>query len=220
MAEQGFNCTIKITGTSTAFTGQACTNTTGKTYQLPAAYRILDPDTTPTVYDNAAPVSANDIESFDYLLGKVTFDSGYTVTGAVTMDGDYYPTWTGAEGRSFDFQRMREMLETTIMGQSYRSRMAGLMDASLTVESLDIGDTDVDSGGGSSQTWVKPWTNGTPVVLELTVGASSSKVFRFWAVEESPTVGSTFDGLVEGSFAFVLAAQEAADGTIVGIASA
>lgn len=217
MAEQAYNVTVSMSGTSTAFTGEATTNTSGKSYQITDAdKRLLDPDTTPTVYDNASPVSASNIESIDYHFGIVTFTGAYSVTGPVTVDGDYYPLLEVAEGRSFDFNRVREMLETTIFGQSYRSRIAGLIDATLTVESLDTTDTDIDAGGGT-QSWQKPWNDGTAVVLDVTIGTSSAKSYRLWAVEESPAVSASFDGLVNSTASFQLAAQTAADGTIVGV---
>jgi hypothetical protein len=79
-------------GTPTAFTTLPATLVSGKTYQLnDATKRIWDRTATTNVFDNAVNQNAN-VESIDWLFGKVTFKAGYTVTGAVTVTGMYLPT--------------------------------------------------------------------------------------------------------------------------------
>jgi hypothetical protein len=97
----GYGAKIFKPGTSTAMTAEATTNTAGKTYQITdTSKRAINRAVTLTVFDNAVDHTA-DVASIDYLFGKVTFDSGYTVTGPVTITGEYFPMstalakWTG-----------------------------------------------------------------------------------------------------------------------------
>lgn len=90
----GYQAEILQVGTTTGMTDEATTLTTGLTYQITdTTKRILDRTVAITIHDNAAPVAAADIESIDYLFGKVTFVTGYTVTGPITFDvASYFPT--------------------------------------------------------------------------------------------------------------------------------
>ena len=88
----GYVCNIKKPSTSTTMTAEACTLVSGKTYQITAAgHRITDRSQSLIVYDNGVDHTA-DVLSYDYLYGKVTFKSAYTVTGPVTVTGKYIPT--------------------------------------------------------------------------------------------------------------------------------
>ncbi len=85
----GYLATVKKGGTPTSTTAEACTLVSGKTYQInDTAKRVWDESVAPVVYDGGVD-HTSDVDSIDYLYGKVTFDSGYTVTGAVTVDVDY-----------------------------------------------------------------------------------------------------------------------------------
>lgn len=88
----GYAVNIKQSGTSTAMTNEACTLVSGKTYQITATTkRIIDPLVAVVVKDGAVDHTA-DVLSIDYLAGTVTFKTAYTVTGAVTVTGNYLPT--------------------------------------------------------------------------------------------------------------------------------
>lgn len=88
----GYACSIKKVGTSTAMTTEACTLVSGKTYQVTApTKRVLNRAVTMNVFDNAVNRNA-EVLSVDYLSGKITFKSTYTVIGPVTVTGEYYPT--------------------------------------------------------------------------------------------------------------------------------
>ena len=97
----GYQVGLKITGTSTSMTDEAMALVSGKTYQISdSAKEIIDRSTTIVIEDNSVAVASANIESVDYLFGKVTFVSGYTVTGPVTITGAYLPTSAVAGSRS------------------------------------------------------------------------------------------------------------------------
>lgn len=89
----GFNATVKRQGATTVFTGETLSQEDGLTYIIDDFTKsIWDYNLDVTVYDNATPVAAADIQEIDYMFGRVTFVTGYTVTGPVTADGSYFPT--------------------------------------------------------------------------------------------------------------------------------
>jgi hypothetical protein len=109
----GYNATIKKHGTSTSMTTEAMTLVSGKTYQIDAAAKqIWDRATAITVFDNAVDHTA-DVASIDWLFGKVTFDSAYTVTGPVTITGNYFPTVALALANSFTLTQTAEAIDTS-----------------------------------------------------------------------------------------------------------
>lgn len=131
-------------GTPTGTTGEALGLVSGKTYRITdRAKRLLDPTVAITVYDNAAPVSAANIESIDLLFGKVTFDAGYSIVGAITMDATYIPLSLVAVAKSFGLSTDAGLVEnTTFVGSAdpaygYKTRQATIGDYSLTFSLWD-----------------------------------------------------------------------------------
>lgn len=90
----GYGAKLFKPGTSTAMTDEATTLVSGKTYQITdTAKRAINRAIAITVEDNNVNRNA-EVESFDYLFGKVTFKSSYTVVGPVTITGEYFPMST------------------------------------------------------------------------------------------------------------------------------
>lgn len=196
MAVSAATCVLKLSGTSTAFTGEATTNTSGNTYQITdSTKRALDPATSITVYDGGSPVAAGNV-TVDFLFGKVTLSS--PPGGAVTIDGNYLPLHAMAEVRSFEINLSGSMLDDTVMSSStsVHSRMLGIADASGSVTGLDPLTTDLDSGGGT----LKPesiFAAGTPILLDVDFPAGNN--FRAWVLFDSAKVSGGWDALVEGT---------------------
>lgn len=87
----GYQVVIKQTGDPITMTDEACTLVSGKTYQITAATkRLLDYATAVVVKVGGVDHTA-DVLNINYMSGKVTFASAYTVTGAVTVTGKYVP---------------------------------------------------------------------------------------------------------------------------------
>jgi len=91
----GYQATLKKSGTSTTMTGEAMTLVSGKTYKVTdSSKNVWNRAVTLTVKVAGTAVAAANIQYIDYLYGQVTFISSYTVSGAVTVDGAYFPTAT------------------------------------------------------------------------------------------------------------------------------
>lgn len=97
-ARPGYDCGLYIGGTPTTFTAEATTSLGSDAYQVTDAdKRIWDPNTAIVVNDNGSPVDAADIEELDFLFGIVTFVSGYSPLGAITVTGKYLPLFEVAD---------------------------------------------------------------------------------------------------------------------------
>lgn len=135
----GYKATVKKTGTPTATTGEAFSLVSGKTYQIDDTTRQLwDRTATVTVYDNAVAVADADIESIDYLFGKVAFAAGYTVTGPITADVSYFTTSDIGGAMNFDLTQTAETKAKTDYANAktnngYRSFDPGLRTVALSL---------------------------------------------------------------------------------------
>lgn len=132
----GYQATVKKVGTSTTFTTQACTLVSGKTYQInDTTKRIWDRTATFTVFDNAVDHTA-DVLSIDFLFGKVTFKSTYTVTGPVTVTGKSFPVSSLGSIRGFTLTQNAEAIDdsdyaTVQANGGYRTHHQGLRTVSV-----------------------------------------------------------------------------------------
>ncbi len=109
----GYIVDIKKSGSTTTFTAEATTLVSGKTYKITSATKnVWDRTFTPTVYDNAVDHTA-DVESIDYLLGRVTFKSAYSITGPVTISGKYFPMTVLAKYRSYTLTQTVSPIDDT-----------------------------------------------------------------------------------------------------------
>jgi hypothetical protein len=110
----GYVAVVKKTGSTTAFTGEATTLVSGKTYKISNAVKnIWDRNVKPTVKDNAVTVSAGNILSIDYLFGQVTFQSSYTPTGPITFDGSYLPATQIASANGFTLTQTADTINNS-----------------------------------------------------------------------------------------------------------
>lgn len=92
---------ILKSGISTAIVGAPLTLVSGQEYQITAAAnQILDYQVTPVIYDDGVDVTSQ-VQTFNYLVGKIVFLGTYTVVGAITADVNYLPTATFGKTLSF-----------------------------------------------------------------------------------------------------------------------
>ena len=137
----GYNATIKAVGTTTAFTAEAMTLVSGKTYKITNTVKqIWDRTVNLTVYDNGVDKTAF-VASIDYLFGQVTFLSTYTVTGPVTVTGSYFPTAALAQYRAFTLNQTAVAIETSDLptmqsNSGIRTFSLGLRSVSLQVDGI------------------------------------------------------------------------------------
>lgn len=142
----GYSAAVYAARGTTSATNEATTNVSGKIYRITAAAnRLIDPTVAVVVKDNGSTVSSGDIDRIDYFSGVVEFDSGYTITGSVTLDYDRIDREAVAEAREISFDLSREMSDKTVFaGDGFRKYLSGLGDVTGTVGHLDFAET-VDS---------------------------------------------------------------------------
>lgn len=215
----GFASSLYITGASTAMTTEACSLVSGKTYQIDDAdKRVWDPDTAIVVWDDGSPVSASNIESIDYLFGTVTFTSGYSVVGAITINsGSYLPLLELTAVNAYSLNLGSEMIDTTVMGASVtaRKRIQGLKNISGTIGGFDSAVDDYDTGGGTVDIGTL-LLGGTNLVLEINLGNTGNK-WRGWVVLDNEAFDPSVDGSNESVISFQGTAEEAASPITQGI---
>ena len=112
----GYNSIVRRNGTTaTTFTGETLAQVdSSQTYRISDSTKaVWNWNATTTIYDGASPVADADIEEINYLFGEVTFVAGYTVTGAVTADGEFYTMSTYGRANNFSLTQTAETTDTT-----------------------------------------------------------------------------------------------------------
>lgn len=134
----GFSAAVYAARATTTETNMATTNVAGLVYRITDhTDRLLDPTVAVVVKDDGGTVSAGDIDRIDYFSGVVEFASGYSVTGAITIDADVITLEAVAEAREFTFSSDRDVIDKTVFGDESREYLAGLGDVSGTIGHLD-----------------------------------------------------------------------------------
>ena len=137
----GYTSTLKKQGTATSATGEAMTVVSGKTYAIDAvAKNMWDRSVAAVVYDGAVD-KTDEVESINYLFGEVTFKSTYTVTGAVTVDVDYFPTAVLARTNSYSLGMTMTPIDASdfagvVANSGYNIFQAGLRAVTLELTGI------------------------------------------------------------------------------------
>lgn len=196
----GYLSTVKVSGSSTDFNQLPTTKVTANTvYQITdATKRILDPAVALTVEVDADgggggsyATAAASTYTVDYLFGKITFTSDQGVDALVRVSGKYLPTVSVAEVRGYDINMTRLLHDSTAMGQGDADRRfkAGLKEATGSVETFDIDETDLDEAGNGAI--IEELADaGTPKLLEINPGGSGV-YFRAWVLFEGIEANAT-----------------------------
>lgn len=139
----GYLAEIKQVGTATTFTAEAMSVVSGLTYQIDDATKSIwdRSEATMDILDNAVSVAAADIESIDYLFGKVTFVSGYSVTGPITATGKYFPVSTVGCANAYTLTMTADTIDTSCFSTAqanggYRTYIPGLRTVALELSGI------------------------------------------------------------------------------------
>jgi hypothetical protein len=138
----GYATTIKKVGVSTVMTDEAMSLVSGKTYQITASTkRLMNRAIATTFEDGGVAILASNIESVDWLFGRVTFISSYTPAGAVTVTGEYFPTVSVGCANSFTLTQTSNAVDNTCMetaraNDGHRTFEYGLKTVSLDIEGI------------------------------------------------------------------------------------
>ncbi len=108
---------MQRSGASTPETAMATTAIVADAvYQITTyANRLLDYNNPVVVEDGGTPVLASDIESIDYLHGIIRFVSGYTATGAITVDAYVFALTQLAGTKEFTLTMSAEAIDETTL---------------------------------------------------------------------------------------------------------
>lgn len=139
----GYVAELKKSGSTTAMTDEAMTLVSGKTYKITDATKNMwDRSVTPTFEDNNVAINSSNIESIDFLFGRVTFTSGYSVTGPITVaTGSYLAKASIAKANAFTLTQTTNPVDNsdfdTVQANSgHRTFQAGLKTVSLAVNGI------------------------------------------------------------------------------------
>jgi hypothetical protein len=202
----GYHATIKEIGaSSTSVTGGAMSQENGQTYRIDnAAHEIWDQSATTTIYDNGAQVADSNIESIDYLFGRVTFVSGYTVTGPVTADFSYYATNTVGKGRQISLSQTANPVDNTDLptaqaNNGFRTYEVGLRTVAVSLSGV------YDAASG----FFTALKNRDETILEINPDGNSQSVARGYFKPSSQSQSGNVGALEDEEVQFVLSVQSA-----------
>jgi hypothetical protein len=135
----GYVALIKKSGTSTTMTTEPCSHLSGQQYQITnPAHQVIDRTQTVNVFDNGVNQNAN-VASIDYLFGTVTFAIGYSVTGPVTISGNYLPMSQIASGQSFSLTQTATAIDNSSFNVLQGNNGVKTCEPGLRAVSLDLG---------------------------------------------------------------------------------
>lgn len=162
-----------ISGSATSMTGEAMSLVSGETYKVTASTKNLwDVTASWTIYDNGTD-KTSEIENIDYLHGRVTFKSTYTVTGPVTVTGKYYTKALTASYKSFKLTTSCDTKDTTTVANAQSTSGHRAFDYGLKTVELEL------SGlYNSSNTYRTDLIGRNLVMLEINPDGNSKSVAR------------------------------------------
>lgn len=132
----GYQTIIKKTGAPVVMTDEPMVLVAGQVYQVTdATKRLLSVSSTIVVEDNGVDHTA-DVLSVDYLFGRVTFNTGYVVTGPVTITGSYLPASQICAMNKYSLTQQADAVDETDLciaqsNQGFRQYKLGIKTVSL-----------------------------------------------------------------------------------------
>jgi hypothetical protein len=162
-----------------------------------AAKNFWDPRVEPVLEDGGGVIASG--YTIDYLLGKVTFDA--PPTGSVLVTGSYLPRYVLPSCKSYSLALSANILDATVLGDEAMSRIAGLFDASGTLERLESGLEDYDTTGATVRLW-DVLDGRVPVGLEFKTDEASAQCTRCYALIQANNLGGGVGDLATASVAF------------------
>lgn len=201
-----YACTINISGTSTATTGEATQAFSGSgantVVQIAtAARRCMDPSVAIVVKDGVGTVAAASY-IIEPLYGKIRFQS-YTPSGAITVDYNYFPLLPIAGAHTFNVKAEREKINVTQFSQGVT--LAG--EDFILGKKMSSGDfstwENYVKDHGSGVTMKSVLEGSTPVMLDARLiasaisGTGTTPGFRCFAVVHGWKAGLSESGAVD-----------------------
>ena len=190
----GYLAEIKQVGTHTAFTGEACSFVSGKTWAIVDQDKSVwsRSEATMDILDGGVSVAAADIESIDYLFGRVTFISTYTPGGAVTATGKYYPMASAGFSNTYTLTMGADAIDTSCFATAQANDGTRTYEAGLRTVSLELGGI-----FDASESFKAVLTARTEIIIEIDPAGDGSSIargfFKLATVGQSGAVGALED---------------------------
>lgn len=186
----GYLAKVKKQGISTIMVGDPMAQVGAtQTWKISdPAKEIWDRSSSFTVLDGVTDVTAN-VESFNYLFGEVTFASGFTPAGSVTVDGSFFPTTDITKAQSYTLTQTASTIDktdfaTAQMNGGYRVFSPGLRTVSLELSGFF----------DSSQNLLTELLNRNELVIEINPDGSGNSLargfFKMLSKSQSGDVGA------------------------------
>lgn len=202
----GYVAKILSGGTPTTFTTLAASLVSGKTYKITDTTKnVWDRNTAIAVFDNAVSHTA-DVASIDYLNGTITFASGYTVTGPVTISGKYLPMTQVAKANSFTLTQTaatidNSVFETAQANGGYKTFEYGLRTVSLSLKGIYAASNGFEALLASR----------VEMVIEINPDGNHKSVARGWFKPMSTSQSGNVGALEEQDLNFTLSVPDQSD---------
>lgn len=205
----GYQTKILQSGTATSMTAEAMSVVSGKTYQVTAATkRMFDRANAIVVYDNAVD-HTDDVISIDYLFGRITFASGYTPTGPITVDAYYFPTSVLGCANEFTLTQTAQANDVTCMDTAQGNNGHRVFDYGLKTVSLELNGIFKAANGLLDLLIAR-----SEVIIEVDVGGNGKTVARGFFKPVSTSQSGDVGDLESESVTFNLAVPDDATGLI------
>lgn len=170
----GYQAAIKRVGASTPMTSEPMSLVSGKTFRVTDTTKsLLDYNLPVTIEDDGVAVAASNIQSINHVVGKVTFVSSYTPTGAITVTGAYLPTSVLTCARSVSVSQSADTLETGCFNTITANGGFELYKATLRSVSAEMEDF-----YRSNSDWYQLLLDREEVVLEIDFDGTGTTLCR------------------------------------------
>lgn len=137
----GYLAELKKVGSPSAFTAEAMTLVSGKTYAIDDATKeIWDrSEATMDILDGGGSIALADILNIDYLFGRVTFVASFTPSGSVTSTGTFFPTAAAGKSNTYNLTMSAEAIDETDFVTAQGNSGTRIFKPGLRTVALELG---------------------------------------------------------------------------------
>ena len=197
----GYKAEIKKHGTATAFTTEAMTLVSGKTYAIDDATKEIWDRSEPTmdILDTGGSIAASDILNIDYLFGRVTFIAAFSPTGAVTATGKFFPTVTIARPNTYNLTMTAEAIDESDFISAQANSGHRIFTPGLRTVALELGGIFDDVEAAAADVIAR-----TELIIEIDPAGDGSSIARGFFKMVNTGQGGAVGALEEETINFQL----------------
>jgi len=190
----GYLAELKQVGTPVTFTAESMTLVSGKTYAInDTTKEIWDrSEVTMDILDTAVSVAAADIESIDYLFGRVTFVSTFTPAGAITATGKSFPVAAAGCSNAYNLSMSADAIDDTCFNTAQANGGTKTFVAGLRSVALEL-----NGVFDATQNFKSILLARNEIIIEIDPAGDGSSIargfFKLVTTSQSGTVGALED---------------------------